>query len=150
MVLFFQRHLCSFRALIGILVVATVLLMTACDRSGSSSSGSGGSSTQPTATPTSTMAASKTPAKVVQVKIVEKDDKYSFDPASITIPKGAQVVWTNTSDAPHTVTSDKNAFTASSNLTQNQTFMMTFNTAGTYAYHCSIHSYMKATITVTS
>jgi plastocyanin len=88
--------------------------------------------------------------KVVQVKMVETNGKYSFEPASITIPKGGQVVWTNTSDAPHTVTSDTNAFTASSNVTQNQTFMMVFNTAGTYAYHCSIHSYMKATIVVTS
>ncbi len=30
------------------------------------------------------------------------------------------------------------------------TFMFTFTTAGTFAYHCNIHPYMKATITVTS
>ncbi len=43
-----------------------------------------------------------------------------------------------------------NAFSTTSNLTQNQTFMFTFNTAGTFAYHCNIHTYMKATITVTA
>lgn len=91
-----------------------------------------------------------TSAKEVQVKMVEQNDQYAFQPATLTIAKGTKVTWTNTSDAPHTVTSDSNAFTASSSLQQNQTFSMTFNTAGTYAYHCSIHPYMKATITVTS
>ena len=84
------------------------------------------------------------------MKMVEQNDQYAFQPATLTIAKGTKVTWTNTSDAPHTVTSDSNAFTASSSLQQNQTFSMTFNTAGTYAYHCSIHPYMKATITVTS
>jgi plastocyanin len=87
---------------------------------------------------------------MVQVKIVEKNEKYSFDPATVTVPKGTEVVWTNSTDAPHTVTSDTNAFGTTSNLTQNQTFMMVFNTAGTYAYHCNVHPYMKATIIVTS
>jgi plastocyanin len=107
--------------------------------------------TAPTATsqPTSTTAPSLTPTKVVQVQIVENNGQYSFTPASLTVPKGAQVVWTNKSDAPHTVSSDSNAFGTTSNLMQNQTFMMTFNTAGTYAYHCNIHTYMKGTITVT-
>jgi plastocyanin len=115
----------------------------------------GTASTPPTATatsapsPTPTTATSPTPTQVVQVKIVEKNEKYSFEPASVTIPKGAEVVWTNSTDAPHTVTSDTNAFGTTSNLTQNQTFMMLFNTAGTYAYHCNIHTYMKATIIVT-
>src|SRR3989442_7938183 len=87
---------------------------------------------------------------VVNVKIVEKNDKYMFDPATLTIKKGMQVVWTNMSDAPHTVTSDAGAFNTLSNLSENQTFMFTFTTAGTFTYHCNVHPYMKATITVTS
>jgi plastocyanin len=64
---------------------------------------------------------------------------------------GTQVVWTNTTDAPHTVTSDTaGVFGTTGNLTTNQTFMFTFTTPGTFAYHCNIHPYMKATITVTS
>ena len=141
---FFQRCSCSFVSLIGVLPIVLLLVLAGCG-GGGSSSGSG-SSTQPTVAPTATTA----PTKVIQVKLVEKDDKYSFDPASITVPKGSQIVWTNTSDAPHTVTSDSNAFTASPNVTQNQTFKMVFNIAGTYSYHCSIHPYMKATIIVTS
>lgn len=145
---YFQRHHSSFGSLMGVLPIMLLFVLAGCGGGGSSS----GSSTQPTVAPTATAttAATTAPAKVIQVKIVEKDNRYSFDPASITIPKGSQIVWTNTSDAPHTVTSDSNAFTASSNVTQNQTFKMVFNMAGTYTYHCSIHPYMKATIIVTS
>jgi len=96
-----------------------------------------------------TTASTSAPVQTVQIKIVEKNNKYSFQPASVTIPKGAEIVWTNMSDAPHTVTSDNNAFTGSSTFMENQTFKMTFNTAGTFAYHCSVHPYMMGTITVT-
>jgi plastocyanin len=95
-------------------------------------------------------ATSQPSGTVVKVKIVEKNEKYMFDPATLTVKKGTQVVWTNMSDAPHTVTSDNGTFNTSSNLSQNQTFMFTFTTAGTFSYHCDIHPYMKATITVTS
>jgi|SRR5215472_13408057 len=102
----------------------------------------------PTATPTP--ASSPTPVAIVKVKIVEKNEKYSFSPATLTIKAGTEVVWTNSSDAPHTVTSDTSAFTASNDIAKNQTFMMIFTTPGTFKYHCSIHPYMMATITVTS
>jgi plastocyanin len=69
----------------------------------------------------------------------------------VTVAKGTKVVWTNTSDAAHTITPDTaNAFTASSTVAEDQTYSFVFTTAGTFSYHCSIHSYMKATITVTS
>lgn len=85
------------------------------------------------------------------VKIVENNGVYSFTPAKLSIKVGTQVKWLNTSDAPHTVTSDTaGVFGSPSNLTQNQTFTFTFTTAGTFPYHCNIHPYMKATITVTS
>jgi plastocyanin len=148
-----QRHSFSFGALLFVLALVTTMLVAACggSSSGSTSQAATAPATAPTATPTAaaTTAASSNSAKVVQVKMVENNNKYSFVPASITVPKGAKVIWTNTSDAPHTVTSNSNAFTTSSSLMQNQTFSMVFNTAGTYDYHCSIHTYMKATITVT-
>jgi plastocyanin len=107
--------------------------------------------TQPTTAPTPTTAATTTTtaSNTVKVQIVENNNVYSFSPAAISITKGTQIVWTNTSDAPHTVTSDTGAFNASKTLMQNDTFTMTFTTAGTFSYHCSIHTYMKAAITVT-
>jgi plastocyanin len=148
---------------VGVVLLALLatLLVAACGGSSPSSTSQAATTPAPTAAATTaptpatsastpTQAASTAPTKVVQVKIVEKNDKYLFDPASITIPKGAQVVWTNASDAPHTVTSNDNTFKTPSNLTEHQTFMMVFNTTGTFAYHCAIHTYMKGTITVTS
>jgi plastocyanin len=127
------------------LVSVAALLLAAC--------GGGGTTTTSTPAPTATTAQptpSPTPT-VVNVKIVEANDKYAFSPATLTIKVGTQVVWTNTTDAAHTVTSDTaGVFGTTSNLNTNQTFMFTFTTAGTFAYHCNIHPYMKATITVTS
>ena len=90
------------------------------------------------------------PPSTGQVKIGEKNGNYSFDPPIVMITKGTKVVWTNSSDDSHTVTSDTNAFTASASLAQNQTFEMVFNTVGTFAYHCAKHPYMKAIVVVTS
>ena len=127
----------------------TMFVLAACGTQTSNTTSN--STAVATSASTSTAAPSPTSStNTFQVKIVEQNNQYAFEPATITIPKGAQVVWTNASDAPHTVSSDINAFGTTSNLTQNQTFMMTFNTAGTYMYHCNIHPYMKGTIIVTS
>lgn len=134
------------------LVTVTTLILVACG-------GGGTTATQPTPTPTTAPTAtptsqpSPTPSPtptVVKVQIVEKNEMYSFQPSTLTIKKGTQVIWTNVSDAPHTVTSDTGAFNTPSSLAEHKTFMMTFTTAGTFSYHCSIHPYMKATIIVTS
>lgn len=117
-------------------------LLAACGGQATTSSSTG-------ATPASTPSGEAS-AKEVRVKIVEQNGQYAFQPATLTISKGTKVTWTNESDAPHTVTSNTNAFNTPSNLQENQTFSMTFTTAGTYAYHCNIHTYMKGTITVTS
>jgi len=50
------------------------------------------------------------------------------------------------SDVPHTVTSDNGGPLSSSTLQPNQTFSFTFTAPGTFAYHCSIHPYMKGTV----
>ncbi len=137
------RHLLSIAAFV--ILAGGVLLLAACGDT---------TSTNPS-TPTATTSNASTPTATTstgggnQVSIVENNGVYSFSPATLTITKGTTVTWTNKSDAPHTVTSDNSAFTGSGNLSESQTFQMTFTTAGTYTYHCSIHSYMKATITVT-
>jgi plastocyanin len=72
---------------------------------------------------------------------------YSFGPAKIVVPAGSTVIWTNHDMTDHTVTSDGGRF-ASSTLAPGARFSHTFRTAGTFAYHCSIHPYMTGTITV--
>ncbi len=70
-----------------------------------------------------------------------------FDPASQTINVGDTVVWTWQSGT-HNVTFPTNAI-ASANLTRVGTFSTTFNTPGTFAYTCTLHSAQQnGTITV--
>ena len=73
---------------------------------------------------------------------------FAFGPATLKVAAGTTVTWTNQDSTAHTVTGDKNEFD-SGNLAPGKTFTHTFDKAGTFAYHCTIHPSMKATITVT-
>ncbi|SYZ73521.1 exported hypothetical protein [Candidatus Zixiibacteriota bacterium] len=74
---------------------------------------------------------------------------FAFNPSSTTVKMGTTVTWTNNDAVTHTVTSDDGKFTSSGNLGQGAKYSYTFNTAGSYPYHCSIHPSMTGTITVT-
>jgi len=71
----------------------------------------------------------------------------SFNPSELTISPGTTVTWTNDDNTTHTVTSDSGVFD-SGNLGSGKSFSYTFNQAGSYPFHCGIHSSMKGTITV--
>ncbi len=73
---------------------------------------------------------------------------FAFVPSTLTIRKGDTVVWTNTDPVSHTVTSDSGSELNSALIPNGQNYSHTFNTAGTYSYHCSVHVTMKGQITV--
>jgi len=81
--------------------------------------------------------------------IEDSPGHYAFGPSAMTVVAGTTVTWTNTSDAPHTVTSDTGAF-GSNPVAPSTSFRFTFSKAGTFNYHCSIHPYMHGAITVTA
>jgi plastocyanin len=72
---------------------------------------------------------------------------FAFQPDSLQIAAGTTVTWTNADSTAHTVTSDTGAFDAGP-LAPGASFTQTFDTPGTYAYHCQIHPFMTATIVV--
>lgn len=74
-------------------------------------------------------------------------ENFSFNPSEIIIKKGTELTWTNNDSAPHTITSDAGVF-QSENLSQGQTYKFTFNEAGTFSYHCSIHPSMTGKVVV--
>jgi plastocyanin len=74
------------------------------------------------------------------------DDNYS--PSTLTVKAGTTVEWTNTGSHQHTVTADDGSFD-SGFLNGGATFSQTFASAGTFAFHCNVHSSMHGTITVT-
>jgi plastocyanin len=72
-------------------------------------------------------------------------------PANMDVAKGTKVTWTNKDTTKHTVTSGTRPAkdgTFDNTLDAAGTFSFTFADAGTYAYYCSFHSAMNATITV--
>jgi plastocyanin len=73
---------------------------------------------------------------------------FAFSPATITVSRGATVTWTNDDTTPHTVTTDTSGGPDSGQIQPGQTFSFTFNTTGTFRYHCSIHPQMTGTVVV--
>ena len=73
---------------------------------------------------------------------------FAFSPSALTISAGDTVKWTNLDSASHTITSDSGSELASPSFGNGQTYSHTFNTTGTFSYHCSIHSTMKGKIIV--
>jgi plastocyanin len=98
-----------------------------------------------TGSPTQTLSASPTQTLTAQPVAIGITN-FAFVPATVTIPKGTTVVWTqDDSGVSHTVTGT--GFD-SGPLGQGQTFSKTFKDAGTFTYGCSIHPSMRGTIIV--
>lgn len=72
---------------------------------------------------------------------------FAFTPAELHVKKGTKVTWTNLELSGHTITSDSGVF-ASGNISQGKTFSFTFNTAGTFTYHCALHPSMTGKVIV--
>src|SRR5580692_11617743 len=78
-----------------------------------------------------------------------KIDNFSFGPATLTVPVGATVTWTNRDDIPHTVVSTDDSKTFKSKvLDTDEKFSFTFSKVGTYPYFCSIHPKMTGKVVV--
>jgi plastocyanin len=115
-------------------LVLTMIAFVAC-------SGSAGSAA-PSAATSQAPAAPAGGSTAVDIK------DFAFSPASNSVPTGSKVTWTNSDTTAHTVTFDDGS-ADSGNLAPGSTFDHTFATAGTFAYHCTIHSQMHGTVTVT-
>lgn len=72
---------------------------------------------------------------------------FSFTPAHARVGLGGKVTWTFPEMMNHTTTSD-DGFWNSGPRSGGATFARTFATAGTYRYHCSIHSFMHGRVLV--
>jgi plastocyanin len=99
----------------------------------------------PRPTPAPTPRPTAPPMMASSVKIMN----FAFTPSSLSVRRGARVTFTNKDASTHTVTADGGLFD-SGNLSADQTFSFTFMGTGSFAYHCKIHTSMRATITVTT
>ena len=74
-------------------------------------------------------------------------EDFAFDPAAITAKVGDTVTFTNGDSAGHTATLDDGRASRRPSPAGTSDGL-TFTAAGTYPFHCAIHSTMKGTITV--
>lgn len=82
-------------------------------------------------------------ASIANIKI----DNFNFNPSSINVAAGTEVVWTNHDDMPHTIVSDDRKF-KSPVLDADQMFSFRFTDPGVYPYFCSIHPKMTGKVVV--
>jgi plastocyanin len=74
-------------------------------------------------------------------------DNFSFTPAVLEIHVGTTVTWTNRDDIPHTV-AEKSIAWRSKPMDTDDSFTHTFDTAGEFAYFCTLHPHMTGKIVV--
>ncbi|MGH2449131.1 MAG: cupredoxin domain-containing protein [Chloroflexota bacterium] len=70
-----------------------------------------------------------------------------YQPAAITVHIGQPLIWSNDSDADHTVTAANHAFD-SGNISVNSTWQWTPTKTGTFEYGCAYHPLMHGVVVV--
>lgn len=119
-----------------------LVFATACGGSGGTTTPAPGSSKAPSAAPVASANACLPGGAGTPVAIAN----FKFDPAALTVTAGTTVTWANADSATHTVTFDNGPDCG--NLSPGVLTSLKFDTPGTFAYHCRIHSTMTGTVTV--
>ncbi len=71
----------------------------------------------------------------------------AFMPAELNVAVRTTVTWVNTDSTSHTATSDVTGWN-SGTIAPGARFSVSFQTAGTFPYHCTIHPGMVGTVVV--
>jgi plastocyanin len=72
---------------------------------------------------------------------------FSYSPGTITVNQGDTVTWVNNGPTPHSATSSSGAFDTGI-FPKGESRSHTFNEAGSFAYICTPHPFMKGTVVV--
>jgi plastocyanin len=91
------------------------------------------------------LAAQPGPARASRAKTVDISH-FEFHPPTLSVAKGAKVVFSNSSGTAHTAT-DKGVF-SSGRIKPGDSFAVRFEQKGTFRYHCEIHPFMHGKIVV--
>lgn len=87
-------------------------------------------------------------AEASAVETVTMHD-FFFTPKEVTISVGDTVTWRNVGEEPHSATAEDDSFDTGL-FGKGKSRSETFEKAGTFAYICSIHPFMKGTVKVRS
>jgi plastocyanin len=101
----------------------------------------------PTPSPTPAPAAGGAASAITIPRGAEVLGNRAFMPDDLETTVGTTVTWTNTDSVAHTSTSNGSGWN-SGTIAPGQAFSFTFQTAGTFAYHCAIHPGMVGSVVV--
>ncbi len=172
----FMRRWRTPPALVGAVLLSLLIACTSADSSASptpqgtpypgdptvqpSTPGPTAGPTTPTATPVDSIGGTGTPTPTPQpiptfVPLPADalaSEIADFKLEDLIVPLGTTVVWTNLDGAAHTTTAGASGVRTgewdSGSIAQNSSFTHTFDQAGTFAYYCTIHRSMTATVIV--
>ncbi len=86
-------------------------------------------------------------APVLEQVVIMKNIR--FAPETITVKRGTTVIWTNEDSINHQISGDSGLILFdSAAIRPGEIYSFTFNTAGTYNYHCNIHPFMRGKVVV--
>ena len=88
-------------------------------------------------------------AKAAPPEATVSIDNFTFKPNVLTIKPGTIVTFTNHDDIPHSIVDSAGKF-KSKVLDTDESFKMTFDTAGDIGYFCGLHPHMTGRIIVAS
>jgi plastocyanin len=121
---------------LGLAITGMMLAMTACmggDHMGMMRRGSGGADQPPVV------------SDAEQVTVEMRD--FEFFSAKLTVNAGTEVTWVNRDNVPHNAVAGDGAFDTG-NLDGGESGSVVLDRPGTYAYVCTYHPGMEATLTV--
>jgi plastocyanin len=73
-----------------------------------------------------------------------------YAPGEVVVAPGHHVVWTNGGVNPHTVTADGGAFDSGILQARGKFDLTAPATTGTFPYHCTLHTFMRGTLVVST
>jgi plastocyanin len=73
---------------------------------------------------------------------------FAFSPGSIKVAQGGSVAWHNNGPSTHTSTQNAGLWATGHIAPGTSSSSVVFAAAGSYAYHCSIHTFMKGSVRV--
>ena len=126
------------------LAIASALLLTA--------AGCGDGYSSPPQSPSPTPSPAPTPSGASSSVVIPAGaaslGSRAYTPPDLNVRAGTTVTWMNTDRDPHTATSDAPAWN-SGTIAAGRQFSFTFQTPGTFPYHCSFHPGMVGKVVVT-
>jgi plastocyanin len=127
-------------------MAAVALLVTLYAGCGSGSSTTSSSSSTASTTSGSTAAGGSQSSAAASGTTITIQN-FKFDPTPLTVKAGDTITVTNQDGTDHELKADDGSFDAGRFATGSKTF--TASKAGTFSYHCDVHTYMTGVLQVT-